>query len=227
MENLNTVTLNPTTDIVANLATQLSGLGEGATQLQIEAIVKDQSITAICAVDHVGQKISGSAERAVAALINFKLADAMAAADGRHWSEVIHREVSELAKALAPIKAEFFAANKGHSNTSTKWLRIRPMGYELTFPKITAPIGEGAEGAEGGEGGDSTTSRTRDEYARCVIESGKLYRMLTAPDNDAKIKGHVQGDKLVAFLEHLTAGLKALDAPLEDEDLKAFMAAVK
>ena len=151
----------------------------------------------------------------------------MEAADGRHWSEVVYKEVSELAKALAPIKAEFFAANKGHSNTSTKWLRIRPMGYDLTFPKITAPIGEeGEDGAEGAEG-DSTTSRTRDEYARCVIESGKLYRMLTAPDNDAKIKGHVHGDKLVVFLEHLTAGLKALDAPLEDEDLKAFMKSVK
>jgi hypothetical protein len=203
-------------------------LGEGATQRQLEAVVKDQSITAICAVDHVGQKISGSAERAVAALINFRLADAMEAADGRHWSEVVYKEVSDLAKALAPIKAEFFAAHKGHSNPAQKWTRIRPMGYDLTFPKITAPIGEeGAEGEEGGEGGDSTTSRTRDEYARCVIESGKLYRMLTAPDNDAKIKGHVHGDKLVVFLEHLTAGLKALDAPLEDEDLKAFMKSVK
>jgi hypothetical protein len=154
----------------------------------------------------------------------------MEAADGRHWSEVVYKEVSDLAKALAPIKAEFFAAHKGHSNPAQKWTRIRPMGYDLTFPKITAPIGEeGEEGAEGAEGaeGDSTTSRTRDEYARCVIESGKLYRMLTAPDNDAKIKGHVQGDKLVVFLEHLTAGLKALDAPLEDEDLKAFMKSVK
>jgi hypothetical protein len=154
----------------------------------------------------------------------------MEAADGRHWSEVVYKEVSDLAKALAPIKAEFFAAHKGHSNPAQKWTRIRPMGYDLTFPKITAPIGEeGEEGAEGAEGaeGDSTTSRTRDEYARCVIESGKLYRMLTAPDNDAKIKGHVKGDKLVVFLEHLTAGLKALDAPLEDEDLKAFMKSVK
>jgi hypothetical protein len=223
MENLNTVTLNTNN----TLAAQIAGLAADAGQIALEAVVKNHSIAEICAVDHAGQRISGSAERAVAALINFKLADAMAAADGRHWSEVIHREVSELAKALAPVKAEFFAANKGHSNTATKWGRIRPMGYELTFPKITAPIGEGEEGEEGGEGGDSTTSRTRDEYARCVIESGKLYRMLTAPDNDAKIKGHVQGDKLVAFLEHLPAGLKALDAPLEDEDLKAFMKSVK
>ena len=221
MDNLNTVTLN-TND---TLAAQIAALSADAGQIALEAVVKNHSIAEICAVDHVGQKISGSAERAVAALVNFKLADAMAAADGRHWSEVIHREVSDLAKALAPIKAEFFAANKGHSNTSTKWGRIRPMGYELSHPKITAPIG--GEGGEGGEDSDSTTSRTRDEYARCVIESGKLYRMLTAPDNDAKIKGHVQGDKLVAFLEHLTAGLKALDAPLEDEDLKAFMKSVK
>ena len=221
MDNLNTVTLN-TND---TLAAQIAALSADAGQIALEAVVKNHSIAEICAVDHVGQKISGSAERAVAALVNFKLADAMAAADGRHWSEVIHREVSDLAKGLAPIKAEFFAANKGHSNTSTKWGRIRPMGYELSHPKITAPIG--GEGGEGGEDSDSTTSRTRDEYARCVIESGKLYRMLTAPDNDAKIKGHVQGDKLVAFLEHLTAGLKALDAPLEDEDLKAFMKSVK
>jgi hypothetical protein len=221
MENLNTVTLNTNT-----LAAQIAGMAADAGQLALEAVVKNHSIAEICAVDHAGQRISGSAERAVAALINFKLADAMAAADGRHWSEVIHREVSELAKALAPVKAEFFAANKGHSNTSTKWGRIRPMGYELANPKTVAPIGESAEGEEGEEGAGNT-SRTRDLYSRYVIELAKLYRAGMSAENDAVIKAHAHGDKITAALEAITTALQALDAPLEDDDLKAFMASVK
>lgn len=224
MENINTVTLNTET----TLFDQIVALGEDAGQIELEAVVKSHSIAEISAVDRVGQKISGSAERAIAALINYKMADAMEAAGGRHWSEVVYREVSDLAKALAPIMAEFFAAHKHVKNPSSKRARIEEMAYELSHPKIKADIGEeGAEGAEGEEGGDSATSRTRDEYARCVIEGGKLYRMLIAPDNDAKIKAHVHGDRLIAFLEHLTQGIKALGAPLEDEDLKAFMKSVK
>jgi hypothetical protein len=221
MENLNTVTLTEST-----LAAQIAGLAADATQLQIEAIVKDQSITSIAGIDHFGQHISGSAERAIAALINFRLVDAMAAA-GQHWKECAHRDTSDLAKALAPMKTEFFAAHKGHSNPSTKWARIRVMGYELANPKITAPIG--AEGEEGeGEGeGAGNTSRTRDLYSRYVIELAKLYRAGMSAENDPIIKAHVHGDKITAALEAITTALQALDAPLEDEDLKAFMASVK
>lgn len=227
MENLNTVNLNTET----TLFDQIVALGEDAGQLQLEAVVKNHSIADISNVDRIGQKISGSAERAIAALINFKMADAMEAAGGRHWSEVVYREVSDLAKALAPIMAEFFAAHKHVKNPSSKRARIEEMAYELSHPKVKADIGEEGEGEGEGAGeegaGDSATSRTRDEYARCVIEGGKLYRMLIAPDNDAKIKAHVHGDRLVAFLEHLTQGIKALGAPLEDEDLKAFMKSMK
>ena len=219
MENLNTVTLN--TEV--SLAAQIAALAADAGQIAIEAIVKNHSIADICAVDHVGQKLSGSAERAVAALINFRLADAMAAAV-KHWSKVEHRETSDLAKALAPMKTEFFTAHKGHSNPSTKWARIRTMAYELSNPKVTAPIGEGEEGEEGEGAGDSATSRTRDLYSRYVIELGKLYRAGNSAENDAVIKAHVNGDKIIAALEAVTAALKALGAPLDDDDLKAFMA---
>ena len=224
MENLNVVQI----DTNNTLAAQIAGLAADATQLQIEAVVKDQSITSIVNVDHVGQKIVGSAERAIAALINFRLVDAMAAA-GQHWKECAHRDTSDLAKALAPMKTEFFTAHKGHSNPSTKWARIRVMGYELANPKITAPIGEGDEGDEGeGEGeGAGNTSRTRDLYSRYVIELGKLYRAGMSAENDAVIKAHVHGDKITAALEAITTALQALDAPLEDDDLKKFMASVK
>jgi len=222
MENLNTVTLNTNN----TLAAQIAALSVDATQLQIEAVVKVHSITTIVGIDHAGQKIVGSAERAIAALINFRLVDAMAAAD-MHWKDCAHRDTSDLAKALAPMKAEFFTAHKGHSNPSTKWARIRVMGYELANPKITAPIGEGDEGEGEGDEGAGNTSRTRDLYSRYVIELGKLYRAGMSAENDAVIKAHAQGDKITAALEAITTALQALDAPLEDDDLKAFMASVK
>jgi hypothetical protein len=221
MENLNTVTLTEST-----LAAQIAGLSADATQLQIEAIVKDQSITTIVGIDHAGQKIVGSAERAIAALINFRLVDAMEAA-GRHWIDCAHRDTSDLAKALQPMKTEFFTAHKGHSNPSTKWARIRVMGYELANPKAVAPIGEdGEEGAEGDEGAGNT-SRTRDLYSRYVIELAKLYRAGMSAENDAVIKAHAFGEEITAALEAITTALQALNAPLEDEDLKAFMKSMK
>lgn len=216
MENLNTVTLN-----VDTLAAQIIALGSDAGQIALEAVVKNHSIAEICSVDRIGQQISGSAERAVAALVNFKMFDAMEAADSRHWSKVVYKEVSDLAKVLVPVKAEFFAANKELANPSAKWARIRDMAYGLSHPKIAAPIGEGEEGAEGGEG---ETSRTRDLYARYVIELGKLYRAGNSSENDAVIKAHANGDKIIAALEAVTTALKALGAPLEDDDLKTFMA---
>jgi hypothetical protein len=141
---------------------------------------------------------------------------------------VEHRESTPLAKALQPFKAACFTAwNAGsHSNPSTKWKRVRGYGYELANPKIAAPIGEGEEGEGEGEGAGNT-SRTRDLYSRYVIELAKLYRAGMSAENDPIIKAHVHGDKITAALEAITTALQALDAPLEDEDLKAFMAAVK
>lgn len=218
MENLNTVK----TETITPLAYMIGELGAHASQLELEPIVANYSVTQLVAVDIEGQKLSGSAERAVAALINFRLADAMAAAV-KHWSKVEHRETGDLAKALTPMKTEFFTAHKGHSNPSTKWARIRVMAYDLLNPKVTAPIGEGEEG-EGEEGEGGATSRTRDLYSRYVIELGKLYRAGNSAENDAIIKAHANGDKIVAALEAVTTALKALGAPLEDDELKAFMA---
>lgn len=224
MENLNTVTLNTNN----TLAAQIAALSVDATQLQIEAVVKDQSITTIVGIDHAGQKIVGSAERAIAALINFRLVDAMEAA-GRHWIDCAHRDTSDLAKALQPMKTEFFTAHKGHSNPSTKWARIRVMGYELANPKAVAPIGEGEEGeeCEKGDEGAGNTSRTRDLYSRYVIELAKLYRAGMSAENDAVIKAHAFGEEITAALEAITTALQALNAPLEDDDLKAFMKSMK
>jgi enamine deaminase RidA (YjgF/YER057c/UK114 family) len=222
----NTMSKIQTVVAEATLASQLAALGKDASQLALETIVKDHSVTDLVTVDHIGARISGSAERAIAALVNFRLADAMAAA-GQHWKECAHRDTSELAKALAPMKTEFFTAHKGHSNPSTKWARIRVMGYELANPRITAPIGADGEGEEGAEGAAGNTSRTRDLYARYVVELGKLYRAGVSAENDTVIKNHPRGAEIVAALESVTAALKALGAPLDDEELKTFMAAQK
>jgi hypothetical protein len=46
-------------------------------------------------------------------------------------------------------------------------------------------------------------------------------------ENDAVIKAHAFGEEITAALEAITTALKALNAPLEDDELKAFMASVK
>lgn len=241
MENVsNAVNTETVAAEAPSLMTQLSGITKHAGQLALEAIIKGRSIAEVIAVDNLGAHLSGSAERALAALVNLKMQQAHAdhmEKTGKlagfftddvgvaHWSQIEHRCKSPAAKALAVIKNEAFAAWGGHSNPSTKWARVRAYAYELSHPKVAGEvIAEGAEGAEGVEGaGASTTSRTRDLYARAVIETGKLYRALTATENDDIIKKHSKSAQLVAALEHITATLKALDAPLEDEDLKALM----
>lgn len=228
----------------ASLMAQLSGLAKNAGQIALETIVRGRSVAEVIAVDNMGVYLSGSAERALAALVNLKMQQAHADhmektgklagfftddAGVTHWSQIEHRCKSPAAKVLAVIKKEAFAAWGGHSNPSTKWARVRAHAYELSHPKVAGEvIAEGAEGAEGaGAGaGASTTSRTRDLYARAVIETGKLYRALTATENDDIIKKHSKSAQLVAALEHITATLKALDAPLEDDDLKQLMASL-
>ena len=56
-----------------------------------------------------------------------------------------------------------------------------------------------------------------------MIELAKLYRALNSAENDAVIKGHARGEELQAALLHITNALEALDAPLEDEELVAFV----
>ena len=93
--DLNAVTLNTEN----TLAAQIIALGSDAGQIALEAVVKNHSIAEISAIDKVGQKISGSAERAIAALINYKMADAMAAAGGRLFIPTMDGRLLCLGKA--------------------------------------------------------------------------------------------------------------------------------
>ena len=214
----NTVTI--TADAFGDFARDLIALGTKPSQLALEAVLADKTLQEVIALDNAGVRLSGSAERALAARINMTLADECEDA-AKHWTKCAHKDTGALAKALQPVKAICFAAWKNHSNPSTKWARVRAYGWELANPAVTGDvIAEGAEG-EGATGG--TTSRTRDLYQRCVVEASKLYRALNSAENDAAIKAHVKRDELTAFLLHMSAGLKALGAPLEDEDLVAFV----
>jgi hypothetical protein len=215
MENLNTVTLPENT-----IAAQIANVGADATQNALKDIVKGMSIRDIASVDNAGQSVVKSAERALAALLNVKLADAMEI-EGAHWTECAKTGV--IAKALAPIKKEFGDAYKaiGHSNPWTKYKRIRAMSYELMNPKIKPDSKAGESSSKGAQ------VRARDYYARMVIEIGKVYRAGVNADNDAEIKAHGKSKQIQAALLHITEALKALDAPTDDELLKSFMESFK
>jgi len=219
MSDLNTVTLPENT-----IATQIAAMGADATQKTLADVVKGMSIRDIANVDNAGQSVVKSAERALAALLNVKLADAMEI-EGAHWTECAKTGV--IAKALAPIKKEFGDTYKamGHSNPWTKYKRIRTMSYELMNPKIKADIGESGESGESSSKGAQV--RARDYYSRMVIEIGKVYRAGVNADNDAEIKAHGKSKQIQAALVHVTEALKALDAPTDDELLKSFMESLK
>lgn len=221
MENLNTVS---TAGMYSSIANEIVALGDKATQRQLESVVKNQSITALCAVGIAGEKLAGSTERAIAALFNLRMREAGQLA-GRHWSTVQYRETSDLAKALHPLREEFFAAHKGHSNPSVKLKRVRDYAWELDHPKVTGDVIDGAEGEEGEEGG--TTSRTRDIYTRLVIELVKLHRAGSSADNDAVIKNHPKSVEIRAALVSIAKALKALDVPMDDEQMKDFIKSFK
>ena len=215
MENLNTVTLPENT-----IAAQIANVGADATQKTLADVVKGMSIRDIANVDNAGQSVVKSAERALAALLNVKLADAMEI-EGAHWTECAKTGV--IAKALAPIKKEFGDTYKamGHSNPWTKYKRIRAMSYELMNPKIKPDSKAGESSSKGAQ------VRARDYYARMVIEIGKVYRAGVNADNDAEIKAHGKSKQIQAALLHITEALKALDAPTDDELLKSFMESLK
>jgi hypothetical protein len=215
MENLNTVTLPENT-----VAAQIAAMGADATQKTLADVVKGMSIRDIASVDQAGQRVVGSAERALAALLNVKLADAMEI-EGAHWTECAKNGV--IAKALAPIKKEFGDTYKamGHSNPWTKYKRIRAMSYELLNPKIKPDSKAGESSSKGAQ------ARARDYYSRMVIEIGKVYRAGVNADNDAEIKAHGKSKQIQAALVHVTEALKALDAPTDDELLKSFMESLK
>ena len=236
MENF-TLTSDLNLDNVVALSDRLAKLDKSADQTQLAEAIGNATLVQIAAVSNHGERISGSAERAVAAWLNAALPVTL----GAQWYAVEYRDKSDVAKALAPHKKDIFTAWNS-SNPSTKWKRVRDYGAELARPTLEALVNEVEDEAKREEyiaffdlqpepeqaeaEADSKTSRTRDLYERSVIELGKLYRALNASDNDAVIKAHAKRAEIVAALEHVTKALTALGAPTEDEDLKKFMEAI-
>ena len=205
-------------------AQDLIALGAKPTQRQLETVLAEKTLQDVIALDNAGVRLSGSAERALAARINMALTEECELA-GKHWAKCENTDTDALAKAVRPLKTLCFAAWKNHSNPSTKWKRVRAYGFELSNP---APVTGDVIGEGEGEGAPAagTTSRTRDLFQRCVVESAKLFRALNSAENDAVIKAHAKRDELTAFLLHTTAGLEALGVPLEDEELVAYVKAI-
>ena len=192
----------------------------------------------IAAVSNHGDRITGSAERAVAAWFNSEFG--VSANAEANWFNAEHRDTSEIAKKIAAPKKEVYTV-WGGINNSVKFGRVKVYGGELAAPAIMALIAEfpteDARSAAYLENGlmdptltpeeeaeeTTTTSRNKDLYERMVVESGRMYRALNNAQNDAIIKNHAKSKELQAFLVEITRGLKALNAPTEDEDLVKFM----
>ena len=232
MENFTLTSDNTEANVLA-LASRLSGLGDTSTQAQFTEAMGNATLVQIAAVSNHGEKISGSAERAVGAWLNATLPVTL----GAQWFNVEYRDKTDIAKALVPHKNEVFKA--WGKKASTKWGRVRDYARELAEPTLRELV-EAVEDEtkreeyfvffdlqpepEQPEDEDTgNTSRTRDLYERSVCELGKLYRALTATENDDKIKAHEKRAEIVAALEHITKALTALDAPTEDDDLVKFM----
>lgn len=236
MEN-QTITIE---DVIA-LSDSLAALPKDANQRQLtEAIANaNASLIQIAAVSNHGEKILGSAERAVAAWFNIEFP--LSVTD-RNWFEVEHRDGSDMGKIIAPAKKELYTTWKS-SNPSVKYGRTRNYGRELAEPILLEMIAALPEDEREAAYADNnlidpsltpaeaveettTTSRNKDLYERSVVELGKLYRALNSADNDAIIKAHAKGKELQDALVDVTNALKSLGAPTEDEDLVKYMKAV-
>ena len=229
-----------TIENVITLASNLAALPKDANQNQLAEAIAEATLVQIAAVSNHGDRITGSAERAVAAWFN---AEFPLSVTGHNWFEVAHRDGSDMEKTIAPAKKELYTVWKS-SNPSTKFGRVKDYGRELAEPALMAMIAElpederaaayadndllspeeQAEGAE--EETTTTTSRTRDLYERSVVQLGILYRALNAADNDAIIKAHAKGKELQDALVDITKALKTLGAPVDDEALVTFMKSV-
>lgn len=224
---------------VANLTHAIMDLGANPTQAQLAEVVNGHELKEICAVDNLGGRISGSAERAVAAALNVlfppEKADEYSADDDfagcTGWFTSEHGDSDKMAKDLAPKKREIFTAWDSINN-STKWKRVRKYGAELAYTEVYAAEERethraelAAEIGETGETGETggKPSRNRDLYERGVVEQGTLYRAWTSATNDQIIKDHAKSEQIQASLVHLTKALEALGAPLEDDELADFM----
>ena len=226
-----------TIEEVITLSDSLAALPKDANQNQLAEAIADATLIQIAAVSNHGERISGSAERAVAAWFNSEFP--LSVTD-HNWFEVEHRDNSEMGKTIAPAKKEIYTAWKS-SNPSVKYGRVKGYGRILAEPALMAMIAaiEGeADRAEAYLSNDlvdpsltpdeaveetTTTSKNRDLYERSVVELGKLYRALNATDNDAVIKAHAKSKELQDALVDVTKALRTLGAPTEDEDLVKFM----
>ena len=226
-----------TIENVVALSESLGALEANANQTQLAEAIADATLVQIAAVSNHGDRITGSAERAVAAWFNEEFP--LSVTD-HNWFEVEHRDGSDMGKTIAPAKKEVYTAWKS-SNPSVKYGRVKNYGRELAAPALMAMIAaieDEADRAEAYLSNDlvdpsltpdeaveetTTTSKNRDLYERSVVELGKLYRALNATDNDAVIKAHAKGQELQDALVDVTKALQSLGAPTEDEDLVGFM----
>ena len=229
-----------TLEDVRTLSDNLAALPKDADQNQLAEAIAEATLVQIAAVSNHGERISGSAERAVAAWFN---AEFSLSISEPNWFEVEHRDGSDMGKTIAPAKKEVYTAWKS-SNPSVKYGRVRNYGRELAEPALMAMIAliedeadraeayyanhllDPASQKEDAPEETTTTSKNRDLYERSVIELGKLYRALNATDNDAVIKAHAKGQELQDALVDITKALKTLGAPVDDEALVTFMKSV-
>jgi hypothetical protein len=232
MEN-QTVTIEQ----VKSLAEQLGALGKNANQTQLAEAIAGSTLIQIAAVNTHGENIIGSSERAVAAWFNEKYPPSVTELN---WFETKNGDKTDMSKLIAGDKKDLYTT-WGSANNSTKFGRVQGYGAELAKDTLLAliaalPEDERAEAyynnhltdpatqpEEETNSGSGRPSRTRDLYERNVIELGKLYRTLNSAENDPVIKAHAKKAELEAVLLHVTNGLKALGAPLDDEELKKYM----
>lgn len=228
-----------TIEEVKSLAEQLGALGKDANQTQLAEAIAGSTLIQIAAVNTHGENIIGSSERAVAAWFNEYYPPS---ATELNWFETKNGDKTDMSKLIAGDKKALYKAWDSKNN-STKFGRVQGYGAELAKDTLLAliaamPEDERAEAYKDNnlvdpatqpeektdtDSGSGKPSRTRDLYERNVIELGKLYRALNSAENDPVIKAHAKKAELEAVLLHLTNALKALGAPLDDEELKDYM----
>ena len=236
MENQTVVTIED----VRTLSDNLAALPKDANQNQLAEAIADATLIQIAAVSNHGDRIVGSAERAVAAWFNEKFPLSVTETN---WFEVTHRDGTEMGKTIAPSKKELYVVWNS-SNPSVKYGRTSVYGRELAAPILMGMIAliededarteaylandlvDPSIAPEDAPEGTAPTSRTRDLYERSVVELGKLYRALNSAENDAVIKAHAKSKELQDALVDITKALKTLGAPVDDEALVTFMKAV-
>ena len=224
-----------TIEEVKSLAEQLGALGREPNQTELSGVIAGSTLIQIAAVNTHGENIIGSAERAVAAWFNEHYPPSVTELN---WFETKNGDKTDMSKKIAGDKKTLYKAWSS-SNNSVKFDRVQKHGKSLAKDTLLALIAalpedereeayldnelSPVEQQDKTDSGSGNPSRTRDLYERNVIELGKLYRTLNSAENDPIIKAHAKKKELEAVLLHVTNGLKALGAPLEDAELKKYM----